>query len=83
MTAEWPTEPCRSCDKPIIWCLTRRGKDMPVSAEPAADGNIMIRPGVMGPLADVLPVARQFGLQGRLRRSHFADCPQADKWRRP
>ncbi len=76
-TPQWPVEPCRSCGRPVIWALTGRGRDMPVNAQPSDDGNILLRPGAAKPLADVLPVAKQFGLQGRLRRSHFADCPQA------
>lgn len=41
---------CRSCDAPIVWCVTPRGKRAPVNA----DGT-----------------------------SHFSNCPEADRWRKP
>lgn len=40
---------------------------------------VTARPG-MAPLAEVLPVAKQFG-RTDLHTSHFVDCPQAPKWR--
>lgn len=77
----YPTEPCRSCSKPIIWAVTRTGKDMPVTAEPRADGNVhLVNRAGMAPLAEVLGVAKRFAKT--MRVSHFADCPQADRWRR-
>lgn len=73
---------CRTCGRPIVWAVTRNGKDMPVNPEPVKDGNIKLtaRPG-MAPLADVLPVAKRFGRKD-LVTSHFTNCPGADRWRR-
>jgi hypothetical protein len=79
--ADYPTEACRSCSAPIIWAVTRNGRDMPVTAEPRGDGNVYLvaRPG-LAPLAEVLGVAKRFART--MRVAHFADCPQADRWRR-
>lgn len=44
---------CRSCGEPIIWCITAKGKKMPVDMP-----------------EDDAPTT-----------SHFATCPEADKWR--
>lgn len=82
---EYPTEPCRSCGQPVIWCITERLQAMPVDAEPVPDGNIQLvaRPvGSFGgrPLAKILNVAQRFG-KTNLHTSHFVDCPQAAKWR--
>jgi hypothetical protein len=73
---------CRSCNAPIIWAVTDRGRDMPVNAEPSADGSVQLvgREG-QAPLAKVLKVADRFG-KTNLRRSHFADCPDAPRWRK-
>lgn len=81
--ADYPTEACRSCGAQIIWAVTRNGKDMPVDELPAPKGNIrLVERGGMQPLAEVVPVARQFGMQGKLRLAHFVNCPQADRWRK-
>lgn len=73
---------CRSCQAPVIWAVTERGKDMPVNAEPSVDGTIqLVEQAGRPPLARVLKVADRFG-KTDLRRSHFADCPNAPKWRR-
>jgi hypothetical protein len=74
---------CRSCQAPIIWAVTERGRDTPVNAEPSADGSIALVDQGAGrtPLARVLKVADRFG-RTNLRRSHFADCPSAPKWRK-
>ena len=72
---------CRSCNAPIIWAVTERGRDMPVNAEPSPDGSIqLLEHESSTPLARVLKVADRFG-KTNLHRSHFADCPDAPKWR--
>jgi len=80
--SEFTIASCESCHKPVIWAVTVKAKRMPVNAEPEPDGNVALdfRPG-MDPLARILTVTRQFGVKN-LRKSHFADCPQAAKWRR-
>jgi hypothetical protein len=80
--SEFTLDSCSSCHQPIIWAITTKAKRMPIDAEPQPDGNVALdfRAG-MDPLARVLTVTQQFGLKN-LRKSHFATCPQADKWRR-
>lgn len=80
--SDFTLDSCSSCHKPIIWAVTTRAKAMPINAEPETDGNIALdfRPG-MDPLARVLNTTQQFGRKN-LRKSHFATCPQADKWRK-
>lgn len=81
----WPVEHCDSprCEARIVWAVTDRGKRMPVDADPSpADGNIKLSVRYTGPepLATVLSAAARFGLT--LRTSHFATCPDADRFRR-
>lgn len=80
----YPTENCRSCHKPVIWTRTARDKAMPVDAEPVKDGNVALRwhdDGITV-LSTVPPAHLAFGRRD-LRKSHFAQCPDAAKWRRP
>jgi hypothetical protein len=57
---------------------------MPVDAQPHPDGNIRLRPRAgSAPLADVLAPRDRFGRAGQLRRSHFASCPDANRYRTP
>lgn len=74
---------CRSCGAPVTWALTENKKWMPVDAEPAADGNVLLTAG-NPPLAKVLTSFGK-GLLGngeRLYRSHFSTCPNARSHRK-
>jgi hypothetical protein len=63
---------CRSCQAPILWARTTRGKSVPLDAEPCADGNLTLVDGV----------AHYGALAGqRHYKSHFATCKQANAWR--
>lgn len=79
--ADFEVENCRTCHAQVIWAVTVNARAMPVDAEPAPGGNVQLeaRPGLQ-PLARVLPVAKQFGKKD-LHTSHFARCPQAERWR--
>jgi hypothetical protein len=60
---------CRSCGKSILWVVTSTGKRMPLDAEP--ERRFVID-------ASANPMS------ARIRntyQSHFATCPQADRWR--
>jgi|SRR6185436_782509 hypothetical protein len=76
---------CASCQAPIIWTLTERGKRMPVNAEPVDGGNIRLD--MRRPVHSfVVPVGEMFsedipGDDGLRYTSHFASCPEADLWR--
>jgi hypothetical protein len=77
---------CRSCGASIIWARTLHGKSMPVNAEPASGGNILLenRQGfVLATLYSAEMAANLLGPESRasLRQSHFATCPDAKGWR--
>lgn len=63
---------CASCDAPVFFVRTTKGKTMPVEPTLATDGNIEIRDGVAHVVAPG---------QGAYV-SHFASCPHAAAWRR-
>jgi hypothetical protein len=77
---------CRSCGAPILWATVELSSTrMPVDADPAPEGNVLIRrePGRIW--ARVLGGAelRQARHEHEsLHRSHFATCPDAADWRR-
>lgn len=69
---------CRACGCVIRWAKSENGRPIPLDIAPAADGNIVIRP---GPIAHVLkkdeePTAATF-------KSHFATCPERDRFKKP
>lgn len=75
--------PCRSCKAPIVWARTINDKPMPVDAQPAPDGNVLLHE--PGPTAEVLAglflaAARDQGLE--LHMPHHSTCPDGEKWRR-
>lgn len=66
---------CRSCDAPIIWTVTEKGKKMPVDAGPIDGGDF--------DLADGDPPTAVFvGSPHGSYSSHFATCDHADSWRK-
>jgi hypothetical protein len=70
---------CAACGAQIIWRETPAGKTMPVDANPAPEGNVLIEGSkclVLGPLE---VQARE---SGDLHLSHFATCPQAARFRK-
>lgn len=69
---------CRSCHGPIVWCLTERGKRMPVDAVPVESGTF-----VKVATQDGSPVmSARHAPEGARYTSHFATCPDAADWRR-
>ncbi len=65
--------PCSSCQKPIIWIKTPKGKSMPLDATPNPAGNVVIRDG----LAVVLKLDEFETEKGRRFMAHWATCPNA------
>lgn len=82
-TPEFETEGCRSCCAQVIWCVTDKGKSMPVDAEPSKGATLAVehRTPPRKPLARVVKPELAFG-RTDLRTSHFATCPDAKSWRR-
>lgn len=69
---------CRSCGKPIIWCKTKAGKNMPVDAEPSEAGTVLVK----GDKCEV--VKKTDLLPGMvLHTSHFSTCPHSSQHRKP
>lgn len=75
---------CRSCRAPIVWTITRNGKQMPVDAEPVESGNVELRL-EDGELHAVVHGVTQAAAERRgreLHTSHFATCPHSRAHRR-
>lgn len=82
---------CRSCNKPVIWTQTKKGKKMPVDPEPRYDGNVRLNRAFDPPLAETLTKdERDQHRAGALSRdrevglhvSHFFTCPDAKHHRK-
>lgn len=79
---------CNSCGAEIIWCVTTKGKRMPVDAAERTDGTgvyVITRPDG-DPLActSLLDVPEVMARAYKARHlSHFATCPNAAQHRRP
>lgn len=69
--------PCRSCMAAIVWREhARTGAVAPIDAEPVEGGNIRLLPDGR------YEVAAEPDLFGEPRYvSHYATCPDADRWR--
>lgn len=67
-----PVAECRSCSAPIVWVYTDDRKAMPVDAKPER------RLVPTGSTRDGKPRMRVRATYV----SHFATCPDADRWRK-
>lgn len=74
------TGTCGGCGAAIIWVVTEAGKSMPVDAQPAAKGNLVLIPSAHG--APLSHVENLLDPDGPRYLSHFASCPKADTFRR-
>jgi hypothetical protein len=72
-------EKCRSCGADVIWALSRNGKPMPFDAKPVT-GIYYLIDGIHP--EEKLAVHATRPETGPLFRSHFATCPDAEKWRK-
>lgn len=77
---------CRSCNAPILWAITPKGRRMPLDPEPTPEGNLRLTPipdrtPLVGkPLTgEDLEAAQASGEP--LHTSHFATCPDARQHR--
>lgn len=72
---------CNSCGAEIRWALTaKNGKRMPVDVKPVDDGNLVVEYRNGGDEARPATDADR-RVKRPLFKSHFATCPQAQKWR--
>jgi hypothetical protein len=76
-----PGDRCKSCNAPIFWARTDKGRAMPLDLKPVAGASII----VTGPTTDLRAHVLKDGEvdHGFVRyTSHFATCPQAKQHRR-
>lgn len=71
---------CRSCHAPIVWAITNTGRRMPVDAEPAENGTLVLYESTPGEV-HVAPASEHPTIVDR-HVSHFATCPNAAQHRR-
>jgi len=77
-----PLSKCASCHASIYWASTRIGRAMPIDAEPSDDGNVALVWSERLNRIVCHVVADRAGFGHPLRTSHFATCPDADRFRR-
>jgi hypothetical protein len=77
---------CEACGAPLIWALSRSGRPSPITKDPKPNGNVLLhRDAERRLIAVALPtdLAEQLrALDVPLRLVHFADCPEAARFRR-
>ena len=87
---------CRSCDAPIVWVITQKGKRMPVDAEPVVASRgfrideTLLDEAQQGfndedlrPGKDLLATfTAEPAKDERLYQSHFATCDDSPEWRK-
>lgn len=69
---------CRTCNAPVLWCVTTTGKKMPVDQRQSPHGNLILeyQPATGETLARYVQPGEG------THTSHFATCPQAAEHRR-
>lgn len=68
---------CRSCNAEIEWAeWAASGKSIPLDVGTKSDGNLAVVSGKVHPYTDA-----DAKLGRERRRSHFASCPDSDRWR--
>jgi hypothetical protein len=65
---------CRSCGQRILWALTTEGKRMPLDAQVAMNGNLILD-GEQVRYATPADTGPRY-------QSHFASCPDSGGWRK-
>ena len=65
---------CKSCSQPVLWCLTKNEKPMPVNPTPILNGNLELD-GDHALYVKPDPSVTRFV-------SHYSDCPQGDQHRK-
>ncbi len=71
---------CRSCEAPIRWAVTGKGRRMPLDAQPSPDGTIAVEP--EDELGVIVGIVRGVSTTQPRFVSHFATCPNAGGHRR-
>jgi hypothetical protein len=66
---------CRSCGAAVIWCETKKGKRMPLDAEPCEAGTFTLG-------AEGVAVYQKWQPERLLYQSHYSSCPNAAQHRK-
>ncbi len=75
------TARCRTCQAPIHWAVTEKGKRIPVEIRPTTDGALVLLVGDGGLFAHWFNEEKHRGMERY--NSHFQACPNATEWRNP
>jgi hypothetical protein len=70
---------CRSCEAPMRWVVTGRGRRMPVDFDPHEDGNVVVDANGRAEVYRETPMTIDSG--STVHFSHFATCPNAGEHR--
>jgi len=70
---------CRGCGAEIIWATSKNGKPMPLSAQSEEKRAVLVDE-MQRPTSD--PQRAHMAVIESVFRSHFADCPAADRFRK-
>ncbi len=65
---------CQSCEAPMRWVKTRKGKNMPIDDAPASDGRFVIQPDTDPPRVRFLSEEDAAAYEGDKFTSHFQTC---------
>lgn len=78
----------KTCDAPIAWVASRRGKFQPIDLEPNPEGNLVLtsatrksKAGTVVPVADTIPHGQTELLTVDRYMPHHATCPDVDTFR--
>lgn len=73
---------CRSCQAPILWGITSKGKAMPLDLEPVEAGNVFLSPDGSARVLNKAALEEARLTNTPLRKSHHATCRHGRAWRR-
>lgn len=76
---------CKACGARIFFAATATSERMPIDHLPSRDGNLSVTFTAPLPTAVVVTPGQAAGMRAaglQLYRSHFAQCPNADEYRR-
>lgn len=65
---------CRRCNRPIGWCFTENGRQMPLDPEPDPAGNVFVSY-IDGKLVGVVRSKANPTPEGVAHTPHYATCP--------
>lgn len=73
---------CKSCGATVLWARLASGKLAPINPTPCPDGNVQLFRRPDGTVYGLVLAKDQRPPGAIMRKSHFADCPAADEFRK-